>query len=156
MARLYDRILRWNNTRGQGIAQPVHMKYLGVDFGLKKIGLATGDDASGIAFPHGMIPGGDDAAARVVEAAKREGVEALVVGVPIPNEDFHSDTQLKLTMAFVTALQEATTMPVSIVDEQFSSAEARRLQKEYGMEQSEDAIAAMIVLQAHLDETRRA
>lgn len=131
------------------------MKYLGVDYGLKKIGLATGDDITGIAFPHGVIPGGDDATARVLAVAKQEGAEALVVGVPIPNEDFHSDTQLNLTMAFVTALQEATPMPVSIVDEQFSSAEARRLQKEYGMEASEDAIAAMIVLQAHLDETRR-
>lgn len=131
------------------------MKYLGVDYGLKKIGLATGDDSSGIAFPFGVIPAGDDAAERIVAVAKHEGADALVVGVPIPNEDFHSDTQLKLTMAFVTALRDVTSMPVSIVDEQFSSAEARRLQKEYGMEAAEDAIAAMIVLQAHLDEARR-
>ncbi len=48
-----------------------------------------------------------------------------------------------------------TDLPVAIVDEQFSSAEARRLQKEYGMEASEDAIAAQIILQAHLDEVRR-
>lgn len=131
------------------------MKYLGVDYGLKKIGLATGDDASGIAFPFGVIPSGDDAAVRVVAVAKREGADALVVGVPIPNEDFHSDAQLKLTMGFVQALQSVTHMPVAIVDEQFSSAEARRLQKEHGMEDAEDAIAAMIVLQAHLDEVRK-
>lgn len=128
------------------------MKFLGVDFGLKKIGLATGDDVTGIAFPFGLIPGGDDAIARVLKIAKNEGADALVVGVPVPNEDFHSTTQLDITMAFVDALKAATTLPVSVVDEQFSSAEARRLQKEYGMEQSEDAIAAMIILQAHLDE----
>ena len=128
------------------------MKFLGIDFGLKKIGLATGDNVTGMAFPFGMIAGGDDAVMRVLAVAKNEGANALVVGVPIPNEDFHSTTQLDLTMAFVDALKTATTLPVSVVDEQFSSAEARRLQKEYGMEQSEDAIAAMIILQAYLDE----
>ncbi|MEK7459151.1 MAG: Holliday junction resolvase RuvX [Patescibacteria group bacterium] len=128
------------------------MKFLGIDFGLKKIGLATGDNVTGMAFPFGMIAGGDDAVMRVLAVAKNEGANALVVGVPIPNEDFHSTTQLDLTMAFVDALKAVTTLPVSVVDEQFSSAEARRLQKEYGMEQSEDAIAAMIILQAYLDE----
>lgn len=128
------------------------MRYLGVDYGLKKIGLALGDDVTGMAFPLRTIPGGDHAVADVLAAGKEEAAEAYVVGVPVPNEDFHSDTQLKLTMAFVDALKAATTLSVSVVDEQFSSAEARRLQKEYGMEQSEDAIAAMIILQAHLDE----
>lgn len=131
------------------------MKYVGVDYGLKKIGLATGDDASGMAFPYGVIPAGDDAPERIVAVAKREGAEAFVVGIPIPNEHFHSDEQLKLTMDFVRALQAVTDMPVSLVDEQFSSAEARRMQKEYGVAAAEDAVAAMIVLQAHLDELRR-
>lgn len=128
------------------------MRYLGVDYGLKKIGLALGDDATGMAFPLRTIPGGDHAVLDVLAAAKEETTEAFVVGVPVPNEDFHSDTQMKLTMAFVDALRGATSAEVATVDEQFSSAEARRLQKEYGMEQSEDAIAAMIILQAYLDE----
>ncbi len=131
------------------------MKYLGVDYGLKKIGLATGDDASGMAFPFGVIAGGEDAPQRIVQIARQEGAEAFVVGIPIPNEDFHSDAQLKITMGFVQALQAATDHAVSIVDEQFSSVEARRLQKEQGLVAAEDAVAAMIVLQAHLDEVRR-
>ncbi len=131
------------------------MKYLGVDYGIKKIGLAVGDDVTGIAFPLEVIVSGKDALERTCAIGSREGVDAFVVGVPIPNEDFHSDTQLKITMNFVHALEAATTLPVMIVDEQFSSAEARRLQKEYGVRAEEDAIAAMIVLQAHLDEARR-
>lgn len=137
------------------LSQLSSVKYLGIDYGLKKIGLATGDDASGLAFPHSVIPAGEDAPQRIVQVARQEGADAFVVGIPIPNEDFHSDTQLKLTMAFVQTLQAVTDAPVHLVDEQFSSAEARRLQKEYGMEASEDAVAAMIVLQAHLDELRR-
>lgn len=131
------------------------MRYLGVDYGLKKIGLATGDDSSGMAFPFGVIPGGADAPVRVIAAAKQEGAEAFVVGIPIPNEMFHSDVQLNLTMDFVRALQALTDLPVLLVDEKFSSAEARRLQKEHGATAAEDAIAAQIVLQAHLDELQR-
>lgn len=131
------------------------MRFLGVDYGLKKIGLAVGDDDSGLAFPYGVIAAGEDAPERIVVIGAKEGVEAFVVGIPIPNEMFHSDVQLNLTMAFVKALQEKTDLPVSVVDEQFSSAEARRMQKEYGVKAEEDAIAAQIVLQAHLDELRR-
>ncbi|MBI1907867.1 Holliday junction resolvase RuvX [Candidatus Uhrbacteria bacterium] len=131
------------------------MRYLGIDYGLKKIGIAVGDDASGLAFPFGVIPAGEDAPVRIVALAEQEQADAFVVGIPIPNELFHSDEQLRITMAFVRALQEATDKPVSVVDEQFSSAEARRMQKEYGVKAAEDAVAAQIVLQAHLDELRR-
>lgn len=131
------------------------MRFLGVDYGLKKIGLAVGDDATGLAFPYGVIAAGDDAPERIIAIAAKEGAEAFVVGIPIPNEMFHSDEQLNITMAFVRTLQDKTDMPVSVVDEQFSSAEARRMQREYGVKAAEDAVAAQIVLQAHLDEVRR-
>lgn len=131
------------------------VKYLGVDYGLKKIGLATGDDATGMAFAYSVIPAGDDAPARIVAIAKGEGADAFVVGLPFPTEMYMSEEQLNVTMAFVTALKAHTDLPVFLVDEQFSSAEARRLQKEYGVDAPEDAVAAMIVLQAHLDEVRK-
>lgn len=131
------------------------MRYLGVDYGLKKIGLATGDDDTGMAFALDVISSGEDAPARLVALAKKEGADAFVVGLPIPTEAYMSEEQMNITMKFVTALKEVTDMPVFLVDEQFSSAEARRLQKEYGIEAAEDAVAAMIVLQAHLDEMRR-
>lgn len=131
------------------------MKYLGIDFGLRKIGLAVGDDASGIALPFGVIAGGDDAPARIAQLVNDEGIEALVAGLPMPVEAFHTEDQLNLTMAFITQVADVTELPVHVVDEQFSSAEARRMQREFGAEAPEDAIAAMLILQAYLDEGRR-
>lgn len=130
------------------------MRYLGVDYGLKKIGIAVGDDDSGLAFPYGVIPA-DDAIVRILALGKKEAVDAFVVGVPFQTEASYSQTQVNTTMDFVHALQAATSLPVAVADEKFSSAEARRMQKEYGVKASEDAIAAQIVLQAHLDEARR-
>lgn len=128
------------------------MKYLGVDFGKRKIGLALGDDGSRLAFPHGNIEGGEDAPERITEFARTEGIEVLVVGIPIPTEAHHTDDQLNMTMAFVNRLADVSELPVFVVDEQFSSAEARRVQKEMGATAPEDAIAAMLILQAYFDE----
>jgi len=131
------------------------VKYLGVDFGLRKIGTAIGDDGSHVAVPFELVPGGDDAAVRITQIAKREGVEAFVVGLPIPTDFHQSEEQLERTMGFVTQLGEVSGLPVRVVDEQFSSAEARRIQKEYGAKASEDEIAAMLILQAYFDEETR-
>lgn len=126
------------------------MKYLGIDFGLKKIGLASGDDETGLAFPMGNIDGGAKAISTIMNRARDEGAEALVIGLPIP--DAHqTETQLERTKQFVRDVQAATSMQVFVVDEQFTSAEARRLQQEYGSDMPEDAIAAQIILQAFLD-----
>ena len=126
------------------------MKYLGIDFGVKKIGLASGDDETGLAFPMGNIDGGVKAISTIMNRARDEGAEALVIGLPIP--DAHQTTdQLELTKQFVRDVQAATQMSVFVVDEQFTSAEARRLQVEFGSDMPEDAIAAQIILQAFLD-----
>lgn len=129
------------------------MKYLGIDFGLRKIGLATGDDVTGLAFALGNIDGGVNAIATILDRAKSEGVDALVIGLPIP--DAHQkETQLELTKKFVQNVQNATSLPVYVVDEQFTSALARTVQKESHSEMPEDAIAATILLQAFLDGDR--
>ena len=129
------------------------MKYLGIDFGLRKIGIASGDDETNLAFPIGNIDGGAGAIAMIVSIAKREGAQELVLGLPIP--DAHqTESQLELTKQFARDLHAISEMIVRVVDEQFSSAEARRLQSEYGSGMPEDALAATIILQAFLDGDR--
>lgn len=129
------------------------MKYLGIDFGLRKIGIASGDDETNLAFPIGNIDGGAEAIATIIEAAQSEGAEELIVGLPIP--DAHqNESQLELTKQFARDLRSASGMTVHVVDEQFSSAEARRLQSEHGGDMPEDALAATIILQAFLDGDR--
>lgn len=129
------------------------MKYLGVDFGLRKIGLALGDDETNLAFPIGNIDGGDDAIATILDRAKHEGADAFVVGLPIPAAH-QTENQLEMTKRFARDLEGVSGMIVRVVDEQFSSAEARRLQQEHGSAMPEDAIAAAVILQAFLDGDR--
>jgi putative Holliday junction resolvase len=129
------------------------VKYLGVDFGLRKLGIASGDDETGLAFPVGNVDGGEGAIDAVIEAAQAEAVDALVVGLPIPAV-YSPTKQLELTKRFVRDLEAASGMKVFVVDEQFTSAMARSAQAEFGSNFPEDAIAATILLQAFLDGDR--
>ena len=124
------------------------MNYLGLDFGLKKIGLAIGDDGGRVAVPFDVVYGGLDEVCQIIN---QEKIEALVVGLAIP-EGVQSDRQFTRTGEFIKSLRERTGLPVSVVDEQFTSTEARRVQKEFGAKASEDALAAMLILQAFFDE----
>ncbi|MFA5946510.1 MAG: Holliday junction resolvase RuvX [Patescibacteria group bacterium] len=124
------------------------MKYLGVDFGFKKIGLALGDDGARVAVPFSVIFGG---LKELLEVIKEEQIEALVIGLAVP-EAHQSQTQLERTLAFAEKLRAESGLQVHVVDEQFTSTEARRVQKETGTKADEDALAAMLILQAYFDE----
>jgi len=133
------------------------MRYLGLDYGLKKIGLAIGDDKSKIASPLEVIKVINVIA--VIENIKdliaEEGIEAIVVGVPKKVGDFHSGGQLDLTKKFIDNLRLRTGLPVHEVDESYTSRESQRLQKEQGATASEDALAAMLILQEYLNNESR-
>jgi RNase H-fold protein (predicted Holliday junction resolvase) len=87
--------------------------------------------------------------------AKREGIEAFVVGLPLPTEAHQSETQLERTISFITELEKESGLSVFVVDEQFTSAEARRVRSEQGSDLAEDVLAAMLILQAYFDEQLR-
>jgi len=124
------------------------VKYLGVDYGQRKIGLALGDDGARVAVPFGVIYGGLDEVCSII---KSENIDALVVGLPVP-EAHQSDRQFERTGEFIKLLRERTGLKVSVVDEQFTSTEARKVRRESGAEAKEDALAAMLILQAFFDE----
>lgn len=128
------------------------MRYLGIDFGLRKIGLALGDDESHLATPAEVITNDDRLLVRLAELVRDEGIEAIVIGVPLPTGEHHSGEQLKKTRAFADELRRVVSVPVHEVDEKYTSSESRRIQKEMGSHVPEDALAAMLILQAYLDE----
>ncbi len=130
-----------------------NMRYLGIDYGLKKIGLAIGDDESKIASPLEVIKVVD-----VIEVIKvikdliaEEEIGSIVVGVPKNVGSFHSDEQLKITESFIESLKSDTGLEVHEVNESHTSKESQRLQQEQGATAKEDALAAMLILQEFLD-----
>lgn len=123
------------------------MKYLAVDYGTKRIGIATSDDGGTMAFPLRVIPNSKKLITEIEAICRAEHIEAIVVG-----ESHNLQNKPNLIMRdiipFVEALKEKIGLPVEFMTEVFSSQEAARMT---GSNTTNDASAAAIVLQSYLD-----
>ncbi len=128
------------------------MKYLGLDYGAKHVGLAVSDGTGSIAFPLEIVATGI-ALARVTQLIEEKKIEALVIG-DTRSHGGGENPVTKEAERFAEALARETSLPVSRAFEAWSSIEASR----YAPEGSEhnDAAAAAVILQRYLDMHSRA
>jgi len=124
------------------------MKYLGIDYGDAKIGLALGDSESGLAMPYKIIKnnGGEKLLTEVLAIVEREKIEKVIVGHPINTRGEKSE-QTNKTKKFADQLAEKLEQKVILHDERFSSRQAIKMRPG----QMDDDLAASIMLQDHLD-----
>ena len=123
------------------------MKFLGVDFGTKRIGLALSDEGGLMAFPKGTIPNDGKALAAIELLVKQERVAAIVVGDAKAFGGKENDVTPEAD-AFADALAKIG-VPVERIWEAWSSREASRFAPEG--EGHNDAAAAAVILQRFLD-----
>ncbi len=123
------------------------MKYLGVDFGLKRIGLATSEGELAASFKVVEIKSLTDGVKKVQNEAKNGHFEKVVVGLPEGNTG-------KIVSKFIGLLKKAG-LDVDSADETLSSQNATGLMVETGKPKKKrannDATAAAIILQQFLD-----
>ena len=122
-------------------------KYLGVDWGEKRIGLALADSETGIAVPFKTV----EAAAEVAKVVKDEEVDVVVVGRPGRITNYELQITNKKYNKFIDDLKKKITVPIKLVDERLSSKAADALPGDKKTKSSRDEIAAMLILQSYLD-----
>ena len=124
------------------------MRYLGIDYGAKRIGIAVSDDEGRIAFPMGVIMNrGKSALKKIIERAKKEQAQIIVVGLPM-GLDGKETEQTKTIKLFTATLAQAIEIPVEMENEMFTS----RMAVGSGMKGDHvDAASAAIILQSYLD-----
>lgn len=131
------------------------MRFLGVDYGSSRTGLAVSDPLGITCRPFGILAERDEdrLVAQILSTARELGVEAIVVGIPRPLSG-GSNQQLETVIAFVTHLQHYVQagqdgrIAVETWDERFTSSLARRGHSGHG---HRDAVAACYLLQSYLD-----
>lgn len=138
------------------------MRVVGVDVGVRRIGLAISDATRTLARPLETIVlrDGDTAAGRVLAriaelAGEDDGVGEIVVGLPRRLDGSATDATAAVE-AFVAALRSTTALPVATVDERLTSVEAEsrlaRRERDWKRRKEKiDAAAAAILLQDYLD-----
>jgi putative Holliday junction resolvase len=128
------------------------MRYLGIDFGLKKIGLSLGDDQTKMALPIETIKNNEQIFCSLSDLIEQENIDAVVVGVPVQSDTSFNSAQFDITNEFIDNLEKAINLPIYRVDERYTTSESKRLIKEFGAQAPEDSLSAMLILQAYLDE----
>jgi len=139
--------------------EAVEMRYLAIDYGAKRTGLAICDPGETIASPLGVIEGHQDLTAKIADVVTKEGVGAIVLGLPL-NMDDSAGGQAKLVFQFAQQLEKVLVIPVYFQDERLSSygaeekltaAELTRKKKKKHI----DAVAAAEILEAFLEQKKR-
>ena len=125
---------------------PSAMKFIGVDYGAKRIGVAVSDDGGRIAFPRVIVENTKGAIGEIVRIVAAEGAEHIVVGESL-NASGEENEIMKEARPFAASLADASNLPFSFEKEFFTSVEARRFQTEGRA----DDRAAAIMLQRYLD-----
>jgi putative Holliday junction resolvase len=136
------------------------MRFLGVDVGRARIGLALGDDVLWTARPLRVVARRADAAtlADIAHSAREFEVDRAVVGLPI-NMDGSEGPAARHAREFAAKLAAALGVPVALFDERLSTFEADTRLREQGFSAKDrrsrvDAEAAAVILQGWLDRER--
>lgn len=132
------------------------MRYLAIDHGTKRTGVAICDADERIASPLCVLSGQDTVVSRVVDIVASEGVGAIVVGLPI-NMDDSEGPQAKMAKAFARQLSTRVSVPVHLQDERLTSFGAEEKLQASGLSRVKkrrrlDAVAAAEILQDFLDQ----
>ena len=137
------------------------MRYLGIDYGSKKVGLALSDEGGTMGFPYRIIPNTPELLDALCSLAAAEKVGAIVIG---ESRTLAGDANPIAADArrMGDALAARTGLPVAYESEVFTTAEARR---QYAPESKSrkpvaqpavDASAAALILTSFLTKQKSA
>jgi putative pre-16S rRNA nuclease len=132
------------------------LQLLGIDHGLKRIGLAV-SEASGLVARELVVvyrKSNREDFARINQIALEQKVVGIVIGLPVNSEALPDEyTQRDTVQRWIDRYAETTRLPIVTWDEQLSSVDARELSIQKGRKMREpiDDLAARVILQSYLD-----
>ena len=133
------------------------MRYLALDVGDERIGVAVSDEMGLLARPLEVIrrASGPSSFLHLAEVVTKEGIGAIIVGLPVL-ADGSEGTQVRSTKAYVSGLSAYIEIPLVYWDERYSTNRASEImianqRKRRRRKESIDAVAAAVILQEYLD-----
>ncbi len=127
---------------------------LGLDYGLRRIGIAAGDTERRLAFAVATHTEGEDGSILriLTDLVDARGVTVMVVGLPL-TADGREQEMARRARRFADVLRREFSLDVVLWDERYSSAEADRWLADAARPTrgDRDALAAEIILQSWLD-----
>ncbi|MFW6039402.1 MAG: Holliday junction resolvase RuvX [bacterium] len=133
------------------------MRYLAIDLGEKRTGLAMGTDVTRQAQPLRVVEAGDETErlGAIEQAIGEYAPDALVLGLPL-HMDGSEGPMAKQVRRFADQLGARLGLPVHLVDERLSSEAANSAMSQTGLTRGRkkrvrDAVAAATILRDFLE-----
>ena len=144
------------------------MRFLGIDYGTKRIGVAISDENHTLAFSKEIVLNDSNTFKKISEIIKKEKVGEIIVGESVDFSGKLNALSGRIEV-FILELNERFNLPVHKQKEFLTSAEARKMgnsKKSFNSSQSHtrlkqiksgrvDAKAAALILQRYLDRRSR-
>ncbi|MDE2079162.1 MAG: Holliday junction resolvase RuvX [Patescibacteria group bacterium] len=121
-------------------------KYLGIDYGSKRCGLAVSDDTGSVAFPRDTLKTDSALVPSIIDMVRAEHVGIIVIGES-KDKDGKDNPVMGGARELARELEQALAVVVRFEPEYYSSVEARKS----GMQSFVDAQAAAIILNRYLE-----
>lgn len=123
------------------------MRYIGIDYGTKRIGVAISDEGGTLAFPYTILENSKGSVGEVKTICAHESVETIVIGESM---DYKGQPNIvkKEVDKFIVALKKSVDIPIIEEREFLSTQQARFYQQK---RKRVDDSAAAIILQSYLD-----
>ena len=123
------------------------MRYLGIDYGEKHIGISVSDETGSMAFPHATFSNNKTLIEEIKKVVDEKKVGGIVIG---ESKDFQGKENpiMETARAFARTLGEALSLPIFFEPEFMTSVEARHIQ---GGGDKTHASASALILKSFLD-----
>jgi putative Holliday junction resolvase len=133
------------------------MRFMGIDPGARRVGLALGDDEVGFASPHKTLQRRDDPSLlrEIVAELRTNQVESVVLGLPLRMNGMEGP-EAKRARALAKAIEQHGQVKVVLWDERLTTVSAERELRASGLRGDKkksliDQAAATLLLQSYLD-----
>jgi len=133
-------------------------RFLGIDLGTKRVGLALTDETCSISYPYKTIDR-KNLYTELETAIDKYSIKGIALGFPL-NMDGSEGTRAKESKMVAKEIEKRTDIPVHLIDERWTSIEAKKILQPLKKKTSKnkgkiDEIAATIILEAFLEKKKQ-
>ncbi len=147
------------------MSENIKDKYLALDFGLKRIGVAISDENKLIAFPRDYFKNERGILEKIIDLAKAENVSKIIIGLPLNFKSQETDITKKAKefgdKLFKTIKLKKINIDIVFFDERLTSslAKTKMISSDYNRKSRKekgtlDSLSAQIILQDYLDKQK--
>jgi putative Holliday junction resolvase len=139
------------------------MRFMGIDYGSKRVGIALSDSEGMLAFPKIIFPNDKELMPNILAMISEEMVEGIVIGESIDHNGEENEIMKKISV-FAQSLKEYVGVPVHFEREFMTSVFARQTMSDTGniarktkasKQEPVDDSAAAIILQRFLEKRNK-